>query len=243
MAAEIHVGCSGFQKSQAEYFKRFRLVEIQQTFYRPPLVKTAERWRLSAPRGFIFAIKAWQLITHEPWSPTYRRTGLDITAVEWADYGSFRPTVPVLSAWERTREFACALDAKIVLFQCPRQFTPTPSHVGNMRSFFEKINRSGLQFVWEPRGIWPDEVVRSLCRELDLIHAVDPFITQQQSGGSGYYRMHGGPDYRHQHSDTELAQLKSWCQHREIVFCLFNNVTMWDDASRFLEMIQEDNER
>ncbi len=112
MAVEIRIGCSGFQKSQAEYFKRFRLVEIQQTFYKPPQMKTAERWRQSAPGDFVFTMKAWQLITHEPWSPTYRRTGLTIPRSEWGDYGSFRLTLPVMAAYERTREIALALDAQ-----------------------------------------------------------------------------------------------------------------------------------
>jgi hypothetical protein len=28
----------------------------------------------------------------------------------------------------------------------------------------------------EPRGPWPDDLVLALCRQLDLVHAVDPFV-------------------------------------------------------------------
>jgi uncharacterized protein YecE (DUF72 family) len=70
---EIKIGCCGFAVSQQEYFKSFKLIEIQHTFYQLPLLKTAEKWRNSAPKDFEFTIKAWQLITHEPASPTYRR--------------------------------------------------------------------------------------------------------------------------------------------------------------------------
>ena len=56
--------------------KKFSLVEVEQTFYKLPLVKTAERWRAEAPRGFEFSIKAWQALTHLPTSPTWRRSDL-----------------------------------------------------------------------------------------------------------------------------------------------------------------------
>ena len=94
----IHVGCAGFVRSQAAYFQHFRLVEIQQTFYKPPMLKTALRWREQAPPEFGFALKAWQLITHPRHSPTYARAGLDIPATATGLYGSFRPTPEVLAA-------------------------------------------------------------------------------------------------------------------------------------------------
>jgi hypothetical protein len=30
--------------------------------------------------------------------------------------------------------------------------------------------------LWEPRGPWPDVTVERLCGDLDLLHAVDPFV-------------------------------------------------------------------
>lgn len=55
-----------------EYFERFSIVEVQQTFYEPPARSTLLRWRESAPQGFEFTLKAWQLITHacEDWDST-----------------------------------------------------------------------------------------------------------------------------------------------------------------------------
>ncbi|MFQ5896116.1 MAG: DUF72 domain-containing protein, partial [Nitrospinota bacterium] len=71
--ADLRAGCCGFPLSQGEYFRRYPSVEVQQTFYHPPKVETAARWREAAPPSFEFAVKAWQLITHPPSSPTYRR--------------------------------------------------------------------------------------------------------------------------------------------------------------------------
>src|SRR4028118_1135482 len=49
----------------AEYVKHFSTVEIDSTFYGTPKRTTVERWRKVAPRGFLFAAKFPQLVTHE----------------------------------------------------------------------------------------------------------------------------------------------------------------------------------
>ena len=103
---EIKVGCCGFVISQQKYFRLFRLIEIQSTFYQMPELKTAEKWRSLAPAGFEFTMKAWQLITHEPSSPTYRRLREKISPQKFERYGRFRPTEQVLEAWQRTALFA-----------------------------------------------------------------------------------------------------------------------------------------
>jgi len=77
----VRVGCCGFSMARVEYYRRFPVVEIQQTFYNLPRIATAERWCREAlacrprngPADFEFTMKAWQLITHEASSPTYRR--------------------------------------------------------------------------------------------------------------------------------------------------------------------------
>ncbi len=49
----------------AEYAKHFATVEIDSTFYGIPKGTTVERWRKVAPRGFLFAAKFPQEITHD----------------------------------------------------------------------------------------------------------------------------------------------------------------------------------
>jgi uncharacterized protein YecE (DUF72 family) len=48
-----------------EYVKHFTTVEIDSTFYGTPRGTTVERWRNVAPRGFLFAAKFPQDVTHE----------------------------------------------------------------------------------------------------------------------------------------------------------------------------------
>jgi uncharacterized protein YecE (DUF72 family) len=61
----MKTGCCGFPKARKVYYDSFKVVEVQQTFYQPPALKTIEKWRAQAPGDFEFTLKAWQLITHE----------------------------------------------------------------------------------------------------------------------------------------------------------------------------------
>lgn len=227
--------------SQGEYAARFPVVEVQQTFYQPPQVKTLERWRAAAPPDFEFTLKAWQLITHEARSPTYRRLKRELTEGEKAEAGSFRPTAIVREAWEVTLACADALKAERVLFQCPSSFTPTREHVRDLREFFSRIKRPRrkLAYLWEPRGNWPEELVRELCDELDLAHVVDPFAARTSTPERCYYRLHGRTGWRYQYEDDELAELISMLPETGVSYVLFNNVRMLDDAARFQELVQE----
>jgi len=234
---EIKVGCCGFPKARKEYYRHFELVEIQKTFYQLPLLETAQCWREEAPEGFEFTLKAWQLITHKPSSPTYRRLRMEIAEEDRGKYGSFRPTDEVFAAWERTKEIAEALAARIVVFQCPASFTPTEEHIANMRAFFQGIDRGSLIFVWEPRGEWKDERIEALCRELNLVHCVDPFKRRPVYGDFAYFRLHGVTGYRYRYTDEDLDQLLGWCRRFDKVYCLFNNVSMWESALKFRRLV------
>lgn len=239
MQAEVKVGCCGFVVSQREYFKLFNHIEIQQTFYQLPRLQTAEKWRQIAPTGFEFTLKAWQLITHETTSPTYRRLGKKIPASEADRYGRFRPTSEVVGAWNHTAMFAGALGAMLVLFQCPGSFRPNKVNVANMKEFFARIDRQGLQIAWEPRGVWPAKLIRELCQELQLIHCVDPFKNRPQYGEFQYFRLHGISGYYYQYTDEDLQHLAMWVQEKP-TYVFFNNNSMKDDALRFMELIRRE---
>jgi uncharacterized protein YecE (DUF72 family) len=234
----VKVGCCGFRSAMAEYALRFRVVEVQQTFYQPPQIQTLERWRETAPPAFEFTLKAWQLITHEARSPTYRRLKRELGEAERAQAGSFRSTKIVKEAWTTTLACARALAARRILFQCPASFTPTTEHIENMRRFFASIERDGdLQFCWEPRGGWPDDLVRSLCGELNLVHVVDPFTARTQTPDECYFRLHGRKGWRYVYEDDELEELLMMLPRDNVSYVLFNNVRMLEDASRFQDLI------
>lgn len=233
----LWVGCSGFPVARARYWERFRAVEVQQTFYRPPRVETLGRWRAEAPEGAVFALKAWQVVTHPATSPTYRRLGRPVPEDRRDAYGCFRPTPEVAEGWAVTREAALALGAAAVLFQCPASFRPTRENVGNLRRFFRGIGPQPFLLAWEPRGPWPADLVAGLCRELGLVHAVDPFAAEPVTPDPVYHRLHGRGGYRYRYTDAELRALAGRVSGRR-GFVFFNNDHMWDDASRFVALLR-----
>jgi uncharacterized protein YecE (DUF72 family) len=238
--AECFVGCCGWSEAQARYFADFRAIELQTTFYQPPANAVAARWKSRAPDGFRFCMKAWQLITHTPSSPTYRKLKSPVGESESDLYGSFRPTEQVALAWERTREIAGILDAHVIVFQCPKSFLPTRENIRNLSAFFRDIKRDDRTLAWEPRGDeWTANLVRGLCAENRLIHCVDPFEADPAHGDSLYWRLHGRGSYRYRYTDQDLAELdeklRGQSRLRGPNYIMFNNMSSGPDALRFLQ--------
>jgi len=236
---EIVVGCCGWPEARARYFSHLGAVELQETFYDPPAPERAARLRQEAPPGFVVTMKAWQVITHPASSPTYRRLRRPLPPEAREEAGFFRPTPTVRRAWETTLAVARAVGAAAIVFQCPASFRPTPENKAHLRAFFQGVEREGRVLAWEPRGPWREEDVLPLCRELGLVHCVDP-LTQGPSlwGEAAYFRLHGRTGYRYRYSDEELQELAEACrwalaQGRRPVFVMFNNTNMLEDALRF----------
>ena len=233
------LGMCGFTIGAKAYYKQFRVVEVQQTFYDPPRLETLERWRSEAPADFEFTMKAWQVITHFGNSRTYRRLRSPFNDEARAEAGGFRLTDTVMRAWETTVQCAQTLRATAILFQCPPSFRPTDENIGSMRRFFPAIGRvEGVEFLWEPRGPWPDETVLSLCRELGLIHAVDPFIRPSLTPELLYWRLHGNKSHYARYTDEELEQIHAWLptDPSTDAYVMFNNVPRVHDVKRYREL-------
>lgn len=107
-----------------------------------------------------------------------------------------------------------------------------------LRDFMSRIDRGAFQLAWEPRGNWEDQQVFDLCQELDLTHAVDPFLRRPVWGETNYFRLHGGPDYSHQYQEGELKWLIDQLQDPKLTYCLFNNVSMWEDGLKMKELLK-----
>lgn len=210
----MKIGCCGFPISMEEYFKKFEVVEVQKTFYKPPSLETVEKWRSRAPESFEFTVKAWQVITHPPTSPTYRKASLKLE-----DAGFFKPIREVFEAWEVTKEIAKVLKAKFILFQTPKSFKESEESIRNMREFFNSIEREFI-FGWEARG-WSTQMVKKVCEDLNLIHVVDPFESQPVYGDLKYFRIHKN------HTDEEIFSLLGKAN-----YVMFNNPFMLQHAEK-----------
>lgn len=239
----IKVGLCGFSMRMSEYPRHFPVVEVQQTFYEPPSDKLMQSWRAQMPVGFEMTIKAWQLITHEGKSPTYRRIKKPLTSVERASCGAFRNSAVVRRALKRTLACAALIDASAVVFQSPASFRPEPDNVKRLRSFFTKLANPlrpiALRYCWEPRGAaWTAQadLAHGLCEELGLTYVVDPFVTpiRETTGGPAYLRLHGVTGARHVFSDAELRHLAAIAPPD--AYLMFNNIPRVRDAQRFINL-------
>ena len=238
----IKIGCCGFPVAQSRYYQNFSLIEINQTFYQLPELKTAVKWGQAAPKGFEFIIKAWQLITHPPSSSTYKKLREKIPESRKKYYGHFSQTDEVKEAWRRTFEFGELLKTKIYLFQTPASLRPNVDCITNLYKFFKNIHNRELTFVWEPRGEWPEDLVVKVCRDLNLIHCVDPLRSKPLHGHIRYYRMHGAYEghrvvYDHKYSLSQLNETLK-LSDKPLNYILFNNSNMWQDAVQMKKLIK-----
>lgn len=239
--AQCFVGCCGWTEAQARYIRDFTTIELQTTFYQPPSIAVAKRWKAQAPPEFRFCMKAWQLITHTPSSPTYRRLKSKVSPNEQNLYGNFRPTEQVWLAWERTSEIAEILNAQVIVFQCPKSFPPTGENSRNLEAFFHQIDRNNRRtFAWEPRGDdWRPELIRDLCAQNNLLHCVDPFQSSSFYGDALYWRLHGKTGYQYRYTDEDLVTLNAKLYAQADLsgpkYIMFNNIHSKQDALRFLQ--------
>jgi uncharacterized protein YecE (DUF72 family) len=233
---DVRVGLCGWTTSLTTYVQRFPLVEVQHTFYEPPSDALLARWRAQVPPGFEFTLKAWQVVTHESGSPTYRRLKRPLPPEHRGQVGAFRTTPPVLDGWQRTLACARVLRATAVLLQCPKSFRPTAENVARLREFVTRAERPA-RLLWEPRGQWPASLLTELCTELDLVHVVDPMQTETVTPEQTYYRLHGTSGMRHVHTDEELRRLRDLVAGRPSPYVLFNNLPRIGDAERFLALL------
>jgi uncharacterized protein YecE (DUF72 family) len=222
----IKIGCCGYPVGRKKYQETFRLVEINRTFYKIPRIQTVLKWRKEAPEGFEFTVKAHQDITHK-----YRLRLRDAAA-----------------AFEEMKTICEKLEARILLIQTPASFRP--ESLGDAEEFFRGIDREGLTVVWETRGpSWEKEDVRERLKQmlesLDVPHVTDPFRSLPVYYGSIIYlRLHGrGPRmYYYQYTDEELRDLHNIVKSLEAdgreVYVLFNNLSMFEDATRFLKFTE-----
>jgi uncharacterized protein YecE (DUF72 family) len=239
MSGPIKIGTCGFRITKEAYTRRLSTVEVQHTFYQPPLAATLKRWRSEVPADFEFTLKAWQLITHESTSPTYKRLRRKLNEKELAEAGAFKNSRIVKEAWATTLESAKALEARTVLFQCPAKFEPTRSNIKNLEQFFSTVDRGGLNFAWEPRGgAWDDGTIANLCHELGLWHVVDPFTRTTVTPDRCYFRLHGRVRWRYQYEDAELEELAGMLHPLGPAYVLFNNITMTEDAERLQRILK-----
>ncbi len=239
----MKVGCCGFAVSFEKYVRNLDVVEVQKTFYKPPKPETAEKWREKADsikKDFEFTVKAFQVITHPPSSPTYRKVKLEVGE----NVGFFNPVKEVFEAWEKTEEIAKILRADKIVFQTPASFRMSRENLERVDEFFSSID-GGFTFIWEPRDMAGGELFEKFLEILEkheIVHCVDAFISEPvKQGKISYFRLHGAYKgkrivYSYSYTDEDLEMLKEKLANYPRAYVMFNNKTMYHDALKLKEM-------
>jgi uncharacterized protein YecE (DUF72 family) len=224
----IKVGCCDFSTSMKRYFENLKLVELNRTFYQYPREATVHGWREKAPKNFEFTVKAHQDISHT---------------------GRLKTEKDSFEAFERMKQICKILGSRILLIQTPGSFKP--DKLVDAERFFREVDRGGLVLVWETRGpSWEShdayKKLTRVLRELEVGHVSDPFkLMPAYTGEIAYFRLHGLGEnmYYYQYSDLELRRLKelvsTYDAEGRIVYILFNNLSMFEDAVRFMKYLSD----
>lgn len=220
----IHVGTSGWRYGHwrarfypprlpqarwlSYYAARFRVVEVNNTFYRLPERATFERWAAATPADFRFALKASRFLTHikrleEP-GPAVERF-----MAAAAGLGDKRGPL-LLQLAPNHRADAGRLEEALAAFPASAQVAVEPRHPS---WFADEVRR-----VLEARGA-------ALCLADRGGRPVTPLW---RTARWGYLRLHGGAasppgGYGRRSLETWAARIAEIWRPGEDVFVFFNN--------------------
>lgn len=189
------------------YCRRFRTVEINNSFYRLPSAETFRQWRETVPGDFLFAVKGSRFITHMK---------------KLKD-----PREPLELFLGRARELGEKLGP--VLFQLPPRWRVNAARLAD---FLEALP-SGYRYAFEFRDeSWFTDEVYAVLREhgaafciYDLDRRLSPLAV---TCGFVYVRLHGpnGP-YQGSYDDEALSawarRIRAWLAEGKDVYCYFDN--------------------
>ncbi len=247
----VKIGCCGFPMSRRKYYEVFNVVEVQQTFYKLPQLETVRKWREEAPSWFEFTLKAWQVLTHSPKSPTWKKAGININSDK---YGLLKPTKENFKALEEFMQIARILESKVIIFQTPPSLGYSESNYKNILEFFKQATSMYSEYIfgWEPRGTWSKHLdkVENIVYSTGIIHVVDPFKVKPIINTSKrvcYFRLHGigrgEVNYKYKYTIKDFETLfKLLVELSELVdecYVMFNNIYMRDDALDFKDFLSK----
>lgn len=204
------------------YASRFRVAEINSSFYRPHRPDTWTRWRDSTPEGFRFSVKLPKVVTHER---------------KLADFEE--PLAQFLGQVELLGD-----KLGVLLVQLPPKLAFDADTAG--RFFAALAEASGAMVACEPRhASWFAEDADALLAGHRVARvAADPAICEAARvpggwNGLAYWRLHGSPRmYRSSYDDRlgdYAAQIRA---ARGEAWCIFDNTASSAAASDALALME-----
>ncbi len=208
----IKVGTCGWgflKGGLKEYVTKFRVVEVNYTFYRYPRKSTLEKWRKIVGNDFEFTVKAHRDITHR------------------------KQFENVEEEVRKLKEICGALDAHVVVFQTPKSFR----NFDRVCKFLEEYEFEE-DVVMELRG-FTKEQREGLVKNYRVVDCTDILKEEPIKSKFLYTRLHGLGTrmYHYKYTKQDLLKLKEKVEAWKEGYVMFNNIYMYEDAEQFLKIL------
>jgi uncharacterized protein YecE (DUF72 family) len=239
---KIHVGTSGFyyehwrgvfypdKLAKAHFFtyymEQFNTVELNNTFYHLPKMKTVEHWMDESPDTFLFALKAHREITH------YRKLK-DVKEPLYRFIHLIKPLKSKIAA---------------ILFQLPPALHKDPELLAAFLTLLPPGYRFAVEFRHES---WMCEEIYTVLKSYNIALCLHDFsqrkITPVITADFTYMRLHGptgryGGSYDNETLQHYADMLQEMAHHQKALFVYFNNDTEGyavQNARTLLQLLQK----
>jgi uncharacterized protein YecE (DUF72 family) len=159
------------------YFGTLTYLELSGLFVAPVKTATMSRWRAAAPPRSLGLVAPWP-ITHRKPPAGPRGWSSDAWSGEFRDGPAAREAIAALAA------AATRLEAAAVIFQSPADLSTSAATREHLTQFFTELapaaSFGGAARVWIPGGLWEPASALAFAEKLDIVCAVDPFVTDPE---------------------------------------------------------------
>lgn len=217
------IGCSGFyypewkdkfypqklpKSKWFEYYaQQFNTLELNNTFYRFPELKSLKSWYDRSPSDFTFSVKAPRSITH---------------------YNKFSDSQELLSKFYDVIKEGLQEKLGCVLFQLPPNFHFDDEKLDLITSSLNPEFKNVIEF--RHPGWWNNEVYKKLSKHGITFCGIEhPTLPNDVIKNTSvlYYRFHGSPQlYKSEYSEAALKEFADQILNSEQikqVYVYFNN--------------------
>jgi len=148
-------------------------------------------------------------------------------------------------------ESATALDAGVVIFRTPPEFSPSQSNRDAMKRFFSEDATaerfSGRTRVWAPSGLWEPPAAYAVARDLGILCGLDPLGGDPErrhapfwasvSGDDTYLVVSGIGRARRRTNNDLLEQIAEIALRHDRAWVVFSTVEPFPDAIRLAKLV------